>query len=155
MMGKGSYIARGEIPNNVTVGNYSSIGIDCIFHTNGRNNHLCIDNRECVYTTNYRKTETAEPIVIGHDVWIADGVRVMEGVHIGNGVIIGAGAVIGKDVPPFAVVVGNPQVIKRYRFTPEQIEALERIKWWEWDKPLVMERLDDMQNITNFIQKYG
>lgn len=154
-MGIGSYTAGKEIPKNVTVGNYSSIGQDCHFHTDGRNNHLCIQNKDCVYTTNYRKKETAEPIVIGHDVWIADDVRIMEGVKIGNGAIIGAGSVIGKDVPEFAVVVGNPQVVKRFRFTPEQIAKLNEIKWWNWDTQTVTSRLDDMQNITNFIQKYG
>jgi len=47
-------------------------------------------------------------IVIEDDVWIGFGATVMKGVTIGSGAIIGAAAVITKDVPPFAIMVGNP-----------------------------------------------
>ena len=71
---------------------------------------------------------------VGNDVWIGQNVTVLPGVHIGDGAIIGANAVVSKDVPPYAVAVGNPAVVKKYRFDEETIELLLQLKWW--DKPV-------------------
>ena len=65
-------------------------------------------------------------------MWIGDGAVILSGVTIGNGAVIGARAVIAKDVPAYAIVVGNPAKVVRYRFEPAQIEALERLAWWNW-----------------------
>ena len=48
------------------------------------------------------------PVVIGDDVWLGGHVFVGKGVTIGTGAIVGAGAVVVKDIPPYAVAVGNP-----------------------------------------------
>nr|WP_324622532.1 DapH/DapD/GlmU-related protein [Acinetobacter sp. IK40] len=55
------------------------------------------------------------PITIEDDVWIAANVTILKGVNIGKGAVIGAGAVVVKDVPPYAIVVGNPAKVIRYR----------------------------------------
>ncbi len=55
------------------------------------------------------------PITIEDDVWIAANVTILKGVTIGKGAVIGAGAVVVKDVPPYAIVVGNPAKVIRYR----------------------------------------
>ncbi len=72
--------------------------------------------------------------VIGNDVWIGQNATILPGVHIGDGAIVGANAVVSKDVPAYAVVVGNPAVVKKYRFDEETIKLLLELKWW--DKPL-------------------
>lgn len=69
---------------------------------------------------------------IGSDVWIGDNAVVLTGVTVGNGVVIGAGSVVTKDVPDFAIVVGNPARIVRYRFSPEIIERIGVLKWWNF-----------------------
>ena len=75
--------------------------------------------------------------------------------NIGNGVIAGAGAVITKDVPDYAVVVGVPARIIRYRYTREQIEALNKIAWWNWSDGKIRECYDDFYlSIGEFIDKY-
>lgn len=61
----------------------------------------------------------------------------------GNGVIAAAGAVITKDVPDYAIVAGVPARIIRYRYTPEQIKALNKIAWWDWSDDEIRERFDD------------
>lgn len=80
-------------------------------------------------------------VVIGSDVWIGEGVTVMAGVRIGHGAVIGARAVVTKDVPPYAVVAGNPgQVVKR-RFDEATIAALLEIAWWRWPEARVRANL--------------
>lgn len=70
--------------------------------------------------------------VVGSDVWTCEECLILPGVRIGDGAIVAAGAVVTKDVPPYAVVGGNPAQLIRYRFTEEQIAALLEIRWWDW-----------------------
>jgi acetyltransferase-like isoleucine patch superfamily enzyme len=77
--------------------------------------------------------------VIGSDVWLTMRTFIRSGVTIGDGAIVAAGAVVVDDVPPYAIVGGNPAKVIRYRFTPEQIEALLEIRWWDWPDELVVE----------------
>lgn len=72
------------------------------------------------------------PITIGNDVWIASNVKIKQGVTIGDGAILATECFVTKDVPPYAVVGGNPAKIIKYRFTEEQINELLQIKWWNW-----------------------
>ena len=85
-------------------------------------------------------------IIIGNDVWIGGDVRLMGGVHIGNGAVIGAGAVVAKDVPPYAIVVGNPARVIKYRFDEETIARLQRIKWWNWKKEDIERYIPEFNN---------
>lgn len=67
-------------------------------------------------------------MVIGNDVWIGYKAVIMPGVKIGNGAIIGAYCVVSKDVPSYAVAVGNPCCIVKYRFDDEMIELLNKFQ---------------------------
>lgn len=94
-------------------------------------------------------------IKIGNDVWLGKNVIITNGANIGNGVIAGAGTIITKDVPDYAVVVGVQARIIRYRYTLEQIEALNDIQWWNWTDEQLRERYDDLYlPIEEFISKY-
>lgn len=70
---------------------------------------------------------------IGHGVWIGDSVIILAGVEIGNGAVIGAGSVVTKHVPPYAIAVGVPAKVIRFRFPQDAINRLARIEWWTWD----------------------
>ena len=70
--------------------------------------------------------------VIGHDVWIGYDALIMPGVQIGNGAIVSSRSVVVSDVPPYTVVGGNPARPIKQRFTPEQVETLQTIAWWNW-----------------------
>ena len=69
---------------------------------------------------------------IGNDVWIGANAFIGSGVTIHDGAVIGAHAVVVKDVPPYAVCVGNPGRVVKYRFEPEIITALLKLRWWDW-----------------------
>ena len=74
------------------------------------------------------------PLEIGNDVWIcANAVILPEVNRIGDGAVIGAGAVVCRDVPPYAVVLGNPGRIVKYRFSEETIKRLLEERWWDKD----------------------
>ena len=101
------------------------------------------------------KIKKQKRITIGNDVWLGKNVIITNSANIGNGVIAAAGAVITKDVPDYAVVAGVPARIIRYRYTPEQIEALNKIAWWDWSDDEIRERYDDFYlPIEEFIEKY-
>ena len=83
-------------------------------------------------------------ISIGNDVWIGMNSCILQGITIGDGVVIGAGSVVTKDVPPYAIVAGNPARILKYRFDSAMIEKLVSLKWW--DLPIEVIR----KNISSF-----
>lgn len=71
-------------------------------------------------------------IVVGNDVWFGYDSLIMPGVKIGHGAIIGTRTVVTKEVPPYAVVVGNPGRIVKKRFDDKTIERLLALNWWDW-----------------------
>lgn len=94
----------------------------------------------------YRFTRSQPPTrlritTIGNDVWIGHGALIGAGVQIGHGAIVAAHAVVVKNVPPYAVVAGNPAVIKKWRLPPELISPFLRTKWWRY-APWQMQHLD-------------
>ncbi len=68
-------------------------------------------------------------VTIGNDVWLGHGAIILSGVKIGDGAVVAAGAVVTKEVPPYAVVGGNPAKVIKMRFTPE--EAAQHVKLME------------------------
>ena len=102
--------------------------------------------------SDHDKVEERKPIVIGNDVFIGANVTVLDGVTIGDGAVIGAGAVVSKDIPPYAVAVGCPIRIMKYRFDPEQIEALRHIEWWNFDDEKLKKVEQLFFDVNQFIQ---
>lgn len=91
---------------------------------------------------------------IGNDVWIGRNVIILSGVSIGNGAVIGAGSVVTKDIPDYAVAVGNPARVIRYRFTREQIDQLNEIRWWDWPLQKIEACFQDFKDIDVFLEKH-
>jgi virginiamycin A acetyltransferase len=79
--------------------------------------------------------------VIGNDVWIGHRATLLPGVTVGDGAIVGACAVVGSDVPPFAVVAGNPARIVRMRFADDVVARLLALAWWNWPIERVVEAI--------------
>ncbi|MBG8552647.1 CatB-related O-acetyltransferase [Hymenobacter guriensis] len=74
----------------------------------------------------------AHGILVGHDVWIGYQAQIMPGVRIGNGAIVATKSVVTQDVPPFAVVAGNPATVVHQRFPPALAARLQQLAWWNW-----------------------
>ncbi|NVK17371.1 MAG: CatB-related O-acetyltransferase [Methylocystaceae bacterium] len=68
--------------------------------------------------------------IIGCDVWIGANSTILQGRNVGHGAVIGAGSVVTKDIPPYAIAVGNPATVIKYRFDTETIKGLLETKWW-------------------------
>ncbi len=66
-----------------------------------------------------------KPVVVGDYAWIGKNACILPGVRIGEGAILGLGAVVPKDVPPRAIVVGNPARIVGHR-DEEQYNSLKK-----------------------------
>lgn len=79
------------------------------------------------------KDKKASPIELGNDVWIGHRAYIRSGTVLGDGCIVGSHAVVTKDVPPYAIVVGNPARVVKYRFSEQIISRLLEIQWWKYD----------------------
>jgi chloramphenicol O-acetyltransferase type B len=99
----------------------------------------------------YPASEHDGKVVVGSDVWIGQDVSIMAGVVVGHGARIGAGAMVVKDVPHYAVVVGNPGEIKRFRFDAWQIDKLVEIAWWRWSDREIKDQLFEFANVDTFL----
>ena len=165
-LGNMSYMAGTDFHYNlpqkthVLIGNYCQIAHDTVFEIG--QNHVFSGVSPYPFdqvlgeenTFAHRAPVNKQQLVIGHDVWIGSGVRIIKAVKIGNGAIIGSGSVVTKDVPPYAIVGGNPAKIIRYRFSPEIIEALDKIKWWYWPLAKVKANRQYMENVEEFITRF-
>lgn len=103
---------------------------------------------------NYKFTFEGPPTkakytTIGHDVWIGHGAYIAAGVTIGHGAIVAAHAVVTKDVPPYAVVAGNPAQIKKLRVPLQFVSLLLNSNWWRF-APWQLAHLDP-SNIPKFL----
>lgn len=78
---------------------------------------------------------------IGNDVWIGYNATIMSGVKIGHGAIIASESVVVKDVPPYAIVGGNPAQVIRMRFNQDEIDKLIEIAWWDWPVEKITQNL--------------
>ncbi len=157
-MGQGSNVYFSNLSGPISIGRHTYLSgprIDVIAHLNPITiGNFCsiargaqiqeYNHKTCGLTTSFlsrrigsspglstSEIESKGPIHIGHDVWIGTDSLVMSGINVGTGAVIGAGAVVTKDVPPYAIVAGNPARVIRYRFADTSIiEELLHSEWW-------------------------
>ena len=124
------YVAN---PKETVIGSFVSIGNYVRIGHGTHPSYLYLDRLEYKtdQTPSHNEWEELKPVYIGNDVWIGDYVWIKNGITIGDGAIIGAHAVVTHNVPPYAIVAGNPAQILKYRFTSEIIADLLNLKWWE------------------------
>ena len=150
-IGDYTYISINAHISNTLIGKFCSIGpnficgwgIHPIDFVSTNPMFYSVSKQNGFSLTNKNKIKEQKEIRIGNDVFIGANVTILDGVTIGDGAVIGAGAVVVKDIPPYAVAVGVPAKVIKYRFTPEQIKALLEIKWWDFDET-------ELQNVEKY-----
>lgn len=160
-LGDWSYIAPNSNISNCSIGKFCSIGPNfccglgmhptqglstspMFYSTAGQNGmSLCSEPK-------YRESEHT---AIGNDVFVGANVTVLDGVTIGDGAVIGAGAVVTADIPPYAVAVGVPARVVKYRFPEETVESLLARKWWDGNMEELKKVEDCFYDVEKFLAK--
>jgi acetyltransferase-like isoleucine patch superfamily enzyme len=139
----GNFLVKGK-GGILEIGSFCAIGVDVkVILANHYYDYPAIEfDFYKKYFGEYPYTIEKRKNIIENDVWIGDNVVILPEVRIGTGAIIGAGAIVTKDVPPYAIVGGNPARIIKYRFNEKSIKALLDSKWWEWDDNKIKENKD-------------
>lgn len=156
-----TYIAPGSKISQTSIGKFCSIGPNFLcgwgihpingistspmFYSPNKQNGLSLSEES--------KVKERKSISIGNDVFIGANVTILDGVNIGHGAVIGAGAVVSKDIPPYAIAVGCPIQIVRYRFDKETIEKFLEIKWWDYTEDQLKSVERNFFDIDSFIEK--
>lgn len=111
--------------SKVIIGNYCSIASTVVFFLGGGHelNHFSTFPFKKKYMNIDESLDNGD-IVIDDDVWLGENVTIMSGVHIGKGAVIGTGAIVNKDIPPYAIAVGIPAKVIKYRFSQPIINKL-------------------------------
>jgi acetyltransferase-like isoleucine patch superfamily enzyme len=167
VMGNMSYYAPNVVKfkgdtGRVIIGNFASVAPDADFYVGGLHRVEWVSlyglramlELPGAYEDGF--THGRGDIVVGSDTWVTNGCTVMSGVTIGDGAVIGTKAVVAKDVRPYAIVVGNPAREIGRRFGDEQVEALLRIRWWDWPTDTVSEHVDALSSpdVDAFIARF-
>lgn len=134
-VGKGTTFGENNFINGpIRIGRYCQLGMSVATLT---------INHPISYLTTYinkrlfdgelykNKSKVENGIIIGDGVWIGHNVIILPEVTIGNGAILGAGSVVTKDIPPYAIAVGNPARVIRYRFCEQVQREIEALQWPE------------------------
>jgi virginiamycin A acetyltransferase len=147
-VGRDSYIWRGLIntgleytvdmrytTHNIQIGNFNSLaeGIEFCMGINHSYSNLCMGVSKLFEGKPASSAYNQKgQIIIQNDVWIGHKCTIMPGVIIHNGAVVAANSHVVKDVPPYAIVGGNPAKVIKYRFSQELIDKLLTIQWWNW-----------------------
>jgi virginiamycin A acetyltransferase len=126
--------------DRLIIGKFCSIATGVRFLMNG-GNHQVTTFSSYPFSIFGNGWESAAPTAwptkgdtrVGNDVWIGYGATILPGVTIGDGAVIGSLSVVTSDVPPYAIVGGNPARVIRSRFDDATIARLLAVQWWNWD----------------------
>jgi acetyltransferase-like isoleucine patch superfamily enzyme len=143
----------------IEIGSFCSIAAEVMF--------LCSGNHptECATTSFIHSNMMGKPspmdssgrrgIKVGNDVWIGRRALILPGVNIGHGGVVAAQATVTKDVPPYAIVGGNPAKIIRLRFPEEIVAKMLAIRWWDWDDEKIKQEADALTGpIDAFVARH-
>ena len=169
-LGRGSYIGEMLISiypeanrlSHLLAGRFSSLAENLRFLTGGNHPYKNVSSFpfdvpsvvENIFgnVKPIRNTRTEHyQIILGHDVWLGHGVTILGGVKIGNGAVVGANSVVAKNIPPYAIAVGNPARVVKYRFDAETIKKVLAVKWWNWSLEKVADNLPLMTDVEKFL----
>jgi acetyltransferase-like isoleucine patch superfamily enzyme len=99
--------------------------------------------------------KTKGDVVIGNDVWVGQEATILSGVTIGDGAVVGAKSLVTADVPPYAIVAGNPASLIRMRFDEDTVRRMLEVRWWEWSDERIIKEAGNLlgENIISFVER--
>jgi acetyltransferase-like isoleucine patch superfamily enzyme len=165
-LGAYSYISQNSLVNKTQVGKFCSIGhgtyIGLWEHNMAVSTHsFYLYESSGNLVKGYKDYDKcALSTYLGNDVWVGANSVILKGRSVGDGAIVGAGSVVTRDVPPYAIAVGNPAKIVKYRFPPDDIAFLLRLQWWAAPREILQEMVDRqlfnaMEDLREFVQNRG
>ena len=166
--GTKSYIGSACIEGDgfITVDNFSSIAWNILFNLVPAKDHNYHNvGTYALLRMDWQVPDTFYPpqdkcrISIGSDVWIGRGCNLKctnpnKSLIIGDGAVIASDSVVVKNVPPYAIVGGNPAKIIKFRFSEDVIESLLRIKWWNWSLDKIHDNFKYFNDVEKFISMH-
>lgn len=111
--------------DQLIIGNFVCIGAESVILMGGNSTHRM--DWISLYPFMESIKEAYQPrgnTVLGDGCWLGMRSMIMPGVIVGEGAVVAAGSVVTKEVPPYAVVAGNPAKIIKYRFSPQDIARI-------------------------------
>lgn len=149
-IGRYSYTGVNTVIKNAVIGKFDSIAWNVSIGGNTHDLNHITTHSFLVYPKwnmggNGNWKSALEICEIGNDVWVGSGVTILRGVTVGNGAVIGAGSVVTKNIPPYAIVVGNPARVIRMRCDDKWIERVEKIQWWDFPEHVIKDNLNLFQ----------
>ena len=130
-IGNSNYFAPYSLINNAVIGNYCSIGPGC---------RIGLGEHDLQAISTYPRVANGKggmqllnpetPSVIGHDVWLGTNAVIRQGVKVGTGAVIGANAVVTRDIPEYAVAIGVPAKVIKFRFDEAERKRILESEWF-------------------------
>ncbi len=160
-VGFGTAIGPNAKISHTTIGKFCSIGPNVVCGW-GVHPLYGVSTNPAFYSTakqngfTYSKVTKIEerlPITIGNDVFIGANVTILDGVTIADGAVIGAGAVVSKDIPPYAIAMGCPIKVVKFRFDEAVIEKLLALKWWDKDERTFKKVEEHFWEVSTFLEQ--
>lgn len=141
----------GAYNEKLEIGHYCSIAEGVKFLLGGNHYHHTFSTYpfKVLVMKEEKEAWSKGPIIIGDDVWIGMDSMILSGVTIGQGAVIAAGSVVTKDVPPYAIVGGNPAKVIKYRFEPDIIDQLLQIDFSNLNDRFIQEHIDQLYETLN------
>ena len=143
-LGSYNYVGPYTMINNTQIGNYCSIApgvkLGQAEHSKDFFTTAQVLSRDLI-----NHSLNKEKAIIGNDVWLGANVVVLQGVKVGTGAIIGANAVVTKDIPDYAIAVGTPARVIKYRFSEEVITSIKKTNWFNQYVNNAKKTLEELQ----------
>lgn len=131
----------------VSIGNFCSIASGVVFAACAEHNMYTISTFpykvKCLGAC-VNEALSKGDIIVGDDVWIGQNAIILSGINIGQGAIVAAGSIVTKDIPPYAIVAGNPAKIIKYRFEPDMIKELIKVDFSQLELEHIKNNIEEL-----------